>query len=168
MNKKKSDVDRAVSAASAILIFSDNSEKKLREKLSKKGFEGDIADRAVEAMREAGLINDSRLIRANYEYLANKKLFGRGRLKAELAKKGFDYSLIDEAVAKYEGDIDFKENCLKLVRRKGIGEKLIDKETRKNAAASLMRYGYGYNEIKYALISVIKENGNKETQNEKN
>lgn len=160
----KSEVDRAVSVASGILIFADNTEKKLREKLSKKGFDDGTVSEAIELLREAGLVNDGRLIRNTIEYLASRKLYGRARLKPELAKRGFDRDLIDGVFDEYTSDIDFKGNCLKLVRRKGLESKFLDKETRKNVAGSLARSGYSYPEMKYALGVIIKENTDGNTE----
>ncbi len=155
---KNDPMSEVMSAASNIIVFADNTEKKLREKLVRKGFAEELVDCAIERLKKAGVVNDERLIYSAAESLANKKLYGRGRIKLELQKKGFERSLISEIFEDCIADIDFKENCLKLVKKKKLSSKLLDRETSKNATAALARYGYGYAEIKYAYTRLTLEN----------
>ena len=153
---KNNPISEVLSAASNILVFADNTESKLREKLLKRGFADEHVDMALERLKESGVVNDRRLIFPAAEGLANKKLYGRGRIKLELQKMGFERSLISECFEECVEDIDFKENCLKLVIKKRLDKKLIDREKSKNAAVSLARYGYGYAEIKYAMMRLLE------------
>lgn len=152
------ELKEALSKASDILTFADNTEKKLREKLGKKGFDGNVIDKAVERLKNAGLLNDERLLLSNIESIANSKLIGKARIKTELLKRGFTPELINSRFEKLTKDMDFKGNCYKLVRKKGLELKFIDRETRNKVSAMLVRYGYGYAEIKFALTKVIEEN----------
>ncbi len=151
-------VKEVMAAATNILVFADNTEKNLRNKLERKGFDEVAIDRAVEKLKEAGLINDARLMHSVSEYLADKKLYGRSRIKLELQKKGFDKSLIGEQFDECVSEVDFKENCLKLVRKKRLAEKILDSKTARSVTAALARYGYGYAEIKYAYTRLLEEN----------
>jgi len=150
-------MDSAVAAASNILVFADNTEKKLREKLSARGFDGEVVDAAVEKMRSAGLINDARLMHSVTENLADKKLYGKGRIRLELQKKGFDKRLISEQLDDCVKDIDFKENCVRLIKKKRLIDKIKDSNTAQAVTAAILRYGYGYAEIKYAYKRLIEE-----------
>ena len=150
-------VKEVMAAASNILVFADNTEKNLRDKLSRKGFDGEVIDTAVERLKAAGLVNDARLMRSVSEYLADKKLYGRGRIKLELQKKGFDRELIGESFNDCVADVDFKENCLKLVKKKRLADRIKDSNTAKAVTAALARYGYGYAEIKYAYTRLLEE-----------
>lgn len=151
-------VKEVMAAATNILVFADNTEKNLRNKLERKGFNEEAIDSAVEKLKEAGLINDARLMHSVSEYLADKKLYGRGRIKLELQKKGFDKCLIGEQFDECVSEVDFKENCLKLVRKKRLAEKILDSKTARSVTAALARYGYGYAEIKYAYTRLLEEN----------
>ena len=157
---KKDPVSEVLSAASSIIVFADNTENKLREKLLKRGFEKEYVDVAIERLKSAGVVNDERLIFTAVEAIANKKLYGRGRIKLELQKMGFERSLISDCFEECTEDIDFKENCLKLAVKKRLDKKLIDREKSKNAAAALARYGYGYSEIKYAMMRLLENEEN--------
>lgn len=151
-------VKEVMAAASNILVFSDNTEKNLRDKLTRKGFNEEAIERAVNKMKEAGLINDARLMQSVSEYLADKKLYGRARIKLELQKKGFDKQLIGENFNECVSNVDFKENCLKLIHKKKLANKIKDSKTARAVTAALARYGYGYAEIKYAYTRLLEEN----------
>lgn len=155
---KDQSVKEVMAAASNILVFADNTEKSLRDKLERKGFSKEAIDASVEKLKEAGLINDARLMQSVSEYLADKKLYGKGRIKLELQKKGFDKQLIGENLEDCVSDVDFKENCLKLVRKKKLADKIKDSKTARAVTAALARYGYGYAEIKYAYTRLLEEN----------
>lgn len=157
-NKERDPLSEAVASASNILAFADNSEKRLREKLAVRGFDDGIIDAAVNKMKSAGLINDARLIRSSGEYLAEKKLYGKSRIKLELQKKGFDRRLIDEELDRGLEDVDFKENCVKFIKKKKLTDKIKDSTSARAVTAALTRYGYGYAEIKYAYTRALEEN----------
>ena len=157
-NISDSSVKDVITAATNILVFADNTEKSLRDKLERRGFEGRVIDSAVNKLKEAGLINDARLMRSVTEYLADKKLYGKGRIMLELRKKGFDKQLIGENIDECISDVDFKENCVKLIKKKRLVDKIRDSKTAQRVTAALARYGYGYAEIKYAYTRLIDEN----------
>ena len=153
-----SSAKEVMTAASNIIAFADNTEKSLRDKLSKKGFSDELIENAVNKMKSAGLINDARLMESYTEQLANKKLYGKGRIKLELQKKGFDSRLIRERLNECTSEVDFKENCYKLVKKKKLSDKIKDSKTARAVTAALARYGYGYAEIKYAYTRLLEEN----------
>ncbi len=144
-------------AASNIIVFSDNTEKKLREKLFHKGFDEELIDYAVNRLKVAGVVNDERLIRSYCTYLAEKKLYGKIRIKFELQKKGFERELINECFEECVEGIDFKKNCVKLIYKKKFVNKITDEKSAKNVTATLARYGYSYAEIKYAYTRLLEE-----------
>ena len=151
-------VNKVMESASNILIFADNTEKSLRIKLEKKGFDEEAINAAVDKLKSAGLINDARLMRSFTEYLADKKLYGKARIKLELQKKGFDKELISDEFNECISDTDFSENCVKLLKKKRLADKIRDSKTARKVTAFLSRYGYGYAEIKYAYTRLLEEN----------
>lgn len=153
-----------MASASNILVFADNTEKSLREKLARKGYDRELIDTAVNKLKEAGLVNDARLMKSFSEYFADKKLYGKARIKLELQKKGFDRQLIGEKFDETVQDVDFKENCLKLVRKKNLVQKICDSKTAQKVTAFLSRYGYGYAEIKYAYTILLEESEENEEE----
>ena len=59
---KKDPVSEVLAAASNIIVFADNTENKLREKLVKRGFDEALIDVAIERLKASGVVNDERLI----------------------------------------------------------------------------------------------------------
>ena len=147
-----------MSAASDILVFADNTEKSLREKLLRKGYDKKLVDSALVKLKVSGLVDDARFMSSYIDYLASKKFYGKARIKLELQKKGIGRELISEHFDDCIDDIDFKENCVKLICKKKLNDKIRDSKTASAVTAALVRYGYGYAEIKYAYTRLLEEN----------
>ena len=139
------ELDSVIQAGIRILAYAPNTEKQLRNKLKHKGHDLDLIDSAIEYFIERGYVNDSDYIERVAENLANKKLYGIGRIKNELYRMGFSYELIQELTF---DEIDFESNCAKMLRKRG-GQ--FDEKT----VAALRRYGYSGVEIK-AAYKIIK------------
>ncbi len=141
---------KAARSALNMLDYADCTEKKLREKLSRKGYDEDEVDFAVKYAKKVGYLNEERYL-ANAVYgIANSKLYGKRRLVAELYSKGFKR----EDIANIDFDeIDFVSNCAKRIEkiknRYSDGRKLY---------AALMRYGFSPSEIKDAIRITEEEN----------
>lgn len=140
--------EKAKKSAVNILEYADNTERRLREKLGRKGFSPDDIETAVAYVKAGGLLNDKRYIAAAAEYMANVKLYGKARIAQSLYAKGF--SRDDISALEYE-DIDFCDVCRRriLKTKNAEGEKLV---------AALRRYGFCYSEIRAAL-DLIKNDG---------
>ena len=122
-----------------IIDYADKTEKKLRERLSGKGYSEDEIDFGVEYAKKAGYLNEERFMQRAAEGIANGKLYGKRRLLQELYAKGFKR----ETLSKLDlSEINFPENCAKRIkqtaRRYCSEEKLY---------AALLRYGYTRDDI---------------------
>lgn len=141
---------KATRSALNILDYADCTEKKLIEKLRRKGYDEDEIDFATAYAKKVGYLNDARLI-ANAVYgIANSKLYGKKRIIAELYTKGFrreDIEAVDFS------EIDFTENCAKRIRKTKNRYSDIHK-----LYAALMRYGFSGSEIKEAMSITEEEN----------
>ena len=133
-----------------MLDYADCTEKKLIEKLRRKGYDEDEIDYAVAYAKRVGYLNDARLIANTVYGIANSKLYGKRRIITELFTKGFKREDI-EAVDFEE--IDFVRNCAKRIEK----TKNRYSEERKLYAA-LMRYGFSPSEIKAAIRIIEEEN----------
>lgn len=135
---------KAIRSALNILDYADNTEKKLREKLFRKGYTAEETDIAVEYARKMDYLNESRFLEVMVYSLANTKLYGRRRIIQELYVKGFRREIIAEADF---SEIDFIANCCKRVKK----TKNNYSDVRKLYEA-LLRYGFSSDEIKKAFI----------------
>lgn len=141
-----------ISSAMNILVYANNTEKRLREKLSRKGYCSDDIDTALEYVKGKGYINEKSQVIDAAVMLATTKLYGKKRIAVELYKKGFkreDIAQIDYD----ELEIDFIAGCAALICR---ACKLDDDEKREfvpdnKIMGSLIRYGYTVSEIREAV-----------------
>lgn len=148
--KISEELPEVIEAGIRILAYSQNTEKQLRVKLKRKGYNPDLIDSAIEYFIEKGYLNDIDYINHVVENLAKRKLYGAVRIKTELYRMGFSYELIQNLSF---GDIDFEENCVKMLKKRG-GE-----FNDKNITA-LRRYGYSGSEIKAAYKLIKNEDDN--------
>ena len=144
--------EKALKSAFNILDYADNTEKKLREKLARKGNTTEAINFAVDYCKAHGFLNDMRYLLHISERIANVKLYGRRRVIEELYTKGFTREDIE--LLTFE-DIDFAENCAERIRQ--TGARYSDPEKLKNA---LLRYGYSWTDIRAALEIIAEEQEN--------
>lgn len=152
-----------IRSAMNILVYSDNTEKKLRDKLIRKGFSKDNIDTAVEYVIGKGYLKEKKMLYRTAEILATAKLYGRRRIATELYKKGFKRD--DIASVDYdELGIDFSECCAALIIKL---YKLYDNDDKMSFSiddkgkASLVRYGYSISEINRAVELIRGKDGDR-------
>lgn len=131
---------RARKSAVNILSYADNTESRLREKLTAKGYSREAADDAVQYVISRGWLDERRQAEAALRYLAGVKLYGKRRIFQELRKRGFRREIIDGC--DFDG-CDFATNCLRLWEKRG---KTDDERT----IAYLIRAGYSGDDIRAA------------------
>lgn len=136
---------KALKTAMNIVGYKDNTEFTLREKLSERGYSAETVDNVTEFMKSKGYVDDSRMLIRTARSLANGKLYGKARIKNELAQKHFDREVLSSLDWDSEelADIDFAEVCLKLLKKRG-GTR--DEKT----YAFLRRYGHSPADIRAA------------------
>lgn len=96
-----------LSSAYRILQSGANSRKMLREKLVKKGFSVEEANEAIALCEAQGFLSEKKLFLAHAAYLAEKKRFGRRRIRLELMKK-FDHASVNAYFDEALEEIDFE------------------------------------------------------------
>ena len=144
----------AMRKGSELLSYSASSRVRLAHRLRQKGIDRESAQYAAEQLESLGLIDeDADVERAVASYL--KKLYGKKRIYRELCAKGYDRDVISRELSAIDENT-LVENCVALFRRK---HKIFppEPEDQKKIIASLVRYGYGFAEIKRAL-EIIDEN----------
>ena len=132
------------------------SEKALRLKLIRAGFEKDIATEVVERISREGLLYDTDAACREAER-ALRKLWGRRRIEAELYKKGYGADSVRAALKHLDGvGADYVVNCKRLLSKR-LRSAYPDPDELKKLYAALVRYGYSTGEIREALGFVIDE-----------
>ena len=159
---KYEEIVRASRLASAykkglvFLGYGSHSKKTLYFKLKSRGFEDEITNEAIAMLSSEGYINeDSSCLREAEKSL--QKLWGKKRIISHLYSKGFSESSVRDALDEL-GEIDYAENCKKLILRdhkRGLLAAREDKAEMSKLVASLTRMGYSFSEIKSALAEIL-------------
>lgn len=143
----------AIRKGSELLSYSSSSRVRLSQRLRKKGIDRESAEFAAEHLEGLGMINEEADVEgAVRSYL--KKLYGKKRIYRELCAKGYDRDIISCELECIEEEV-LVENCVSLIKKKHKSFP-DDPETQKKIIASLVRYGYSFNEIKRALMLIEK------------
>ncbi len=132
-----------------ILSFADNTKKNLVRKLILKGFSKEIAADAADHLEKTGYINEAEAAKILSRDMAQKKLYGARRISAALYEKGFSRDAVERAME--ELDVDFHIICGKRIEAMGGKALFVDKALKQKAVASLMRYGFSYDDIREGL-----------------
>lgn len=139
---------KALNTTLNILGFADNTEKKLREKLTRKGYSPDSVEYAVAYVKKIGALNDKRFLEREATRIAEQKLYGRRRIEQELYAKGFAR---DDILSLDFEEVDFPALCAKRI----VKTRARFTDPRKLYAA-LVRYGYTSSDIREAQ-SLVRE-----------
>lgn len=126
----------------------DRTERNIRERLRGSGYIGEIADRAVESLKEYGYIDDARYARMYVESMRDGKNKSMRAIEAALYAKGVPRDVISEAV---DGlDFDEEEQIVKALAKKGYTAEALseaDGDTKRKLYGFLARKGFSHDAI---------------------
>ena len=148
----------AIRKGSELLSYSSSSRKRLVQRLRNKGIDKENAENAASHLAQIGAINEECDAERQVE-LCLRKLWGKKRIYNELIVKGYESEHIARALENITKE-QMMENCALLLQKK---HKRIpdDPNVRRKIAGSLSRYGYTFDEIKYAFEKALTQ---KETE----
>lgn len=146
----------AVKYCSYLISFSAKSEGALKKRLREKEYSDEAIEAALDVLRSSGVTDDERLCAEKYAYLAQSKLYGPYRLRAEMMSKGFNREAINEA--ERTNEIDFDALLSRLIKKllNSSRPSFSDRKEREKFKAKLSRYGYGIEEIN-RVLSILSE-----------
>jgi regulatory protein len=152
----------AYDRALGILAARDRSSVELRRRLVQKGIEAPHAEAAVARLVERGVVDDAKYARAVVRSKAVGGGASRRRVSQELAKRGVERTVADEAVAEVwrEEEVDQREAAERLARKRLSSVAQLDPlSQRRRLYAFLARRGYDADEIRHAIDTVLGEGG---------
>ena len=150
---KQEKVGSCYASAMRLLAYADRSEKQLREQLERRGYGKEEINDAIELLKEKKYLSDPRFMEQCARYLANRKLYGRGRIRIELILKfgresyALNYPQIESSL---EDSVNYHENALTLARKHFA-------RGRDYIFAKLKNNGFSSDEIKYALTCLDEQ-----------
>ena len=136
-----------------LMDYCDNTYVQLFGKL-RRSYAEDICYDVCDKLAEIGVINDRRYAENLARRLVEVKLMGRYRAVNDMKQKGLPKALIDEALAPYaDGE---RERLRELIRKKYMN-KLDFEDRNRKVTASLVRYGYSFDDIRAVLKEIEEE-----------
>ena len=136
-----------------LMDYNDNTYMGLFKKLQK-NYSDDICFEVCDKLAEIGVINDRRFAANLARKLVEVKLMGRYRAVQEMKQKGLTKSIIEEALEPYDGT--YPERLKELIMKKYLN-KLDYEDRNRKVTASLVRYGYSFEDIKAVLREIREE-----------
>lgn len=141
------EVSRALSAALALMASRPRSEREVRDRLVRRGFDSDVVSGVIGRLKERGYLNDEEFARFWIENRASFRPRGELALRQELRAKGVDRATVEQSLASAE--IDDVALALDLARRKLGSLRDLDPETRRRRLTGLLqRRGFSYATIR--------------------
>ena len=142
----------ALRTALNILDARDVPAARLRQKLRERGYDRDITDRVIEALRLKGYLQEERMAEAAVRYLLETKLLGHARILMELRERGFSPDTIDgiDFDSPPYSELDWEEAKRKLYRRMGS-------EDSQKTYAAFLRHGWNLTDYKAAVRAAEEE-----------
>ena len=145
---------KAKNKALNILSKSDQSEKKIREKLSY-DFEESIIDKVIIFLKNNNFINDDILAQKIVNTNINLNKCGINKIKQNLYIKGINKNSIDEALGDVDYNIEF-ENAMYLAKKRYNRIKNEDKRKIYQKISQHLAYkGFNYDIIKRVLNKIL-------------
>jgi regulatory protein len=147
---------RCLNAAIQYLSYRPRSEAELRERLHRRGFDGDNVEATIAKLREQGLVDD--LAFAQF-WKDNRESFrprSQWLTRLELRRRGVADDIIDEAVA----GIDDEDSAYRAALDRAHSLPLSDYQSfRRRLGEYLKRRGFGYRVINHTVERVWQEQG---------
>ncbi|MBQ7337419.1 MAG: regulatory protein RecX [Clostridia bacterium] len=141
-----------------ILGYGANSARTLHHKLTEKGFDPEVATRAVEALSEKGYLREERdACRVAKQIMRRGR--GKRRILQELRARGYGDEAL-RAAAQSLTEEDFGALCVEVLRRKSPCPPSESDERRKTVAY-LLRCGFEMSDIRAAMTVVWSVRGGK-------
>lgn len=145
---------KAKNKALNILSKADQSEKKIREKLSSE-FEEDTIDIVIEFLLKNKFIDDDLLAQKIVNTNVNLNKCGRNKIKQNLYNKGIAIESINEAISEIDKDVEF-ENAMYLAKKRYERVKNEDKRKIYQKISQHLAYkGFDYDIIKIVLNKLL-------------
>ncbi|SCH35757.1 MULTISPECIES: recombination regulator RecX [unclassified Romboutsia] len=145
---------KAKNKALNILSKADQSERKIREKLSN-DFEEDTINKVIEFLKRNNFINDNLLAQKIVNTNLNLNKCGKNRIKQNLYNKGLDSNAISEAISEIDSDAEF-ENAMYLAKKRYDRIKNEDKRKIYQKLSQHLTYkGFNYDIIKRVLNKLL-------------
>jgi len=144
------DENEAKETALRFLSFRRRTEKEIKDRLKRKGFDEKIIRHTIDKLKEYDLINDFEFAQSWVKERLAHRPRGKKLLQQELWKKGIKKEIIDRVIEKLCRDED--RSALQLLEKiKGRYRNLEPKVAKRRMFGLLLRRGFSYETAKNAV-----------------
>lgn len=134
-----------------------HSEKELRDKLLRKGFEETRIDAVIAELKDVGYLDDASFARSYAQSRLSNKPMGAFLLRRELQQKGVAEPLIKSAIEEAYSGVDEEELATELVRRRAARYRELEEEKKKKRLYDfLRRRGFRWEVVKRVIERTVK------------
>ena len=145
---------RCLNAATHYLSYRLRSESELRERLHRRGFDGDSVETVLAKLKEQGLVDDTEFARFwkdNREWFSPRSQW---LTKLELKRKGVADDIIDQVTEAIDDDNSAYQVALSKARNLPLSDRQV---FRRRLGDYLKRRGFGYGVINHTVERVWQE-----------
>ena len=149
-------LQRCLNAAYRYLSYRPRSESEVRERLQRRGFDGDCTEAAISRLREQGLVDDA--VFAQF-WKENRESFSprsQRLTRLELKRKGVGSDVIEQVAADVDDGDSAYRAALGRVRRLPLSDY---QGFRRRLGEYLRRRGFNYEVINHTVERVWQEQG---------
>ena len=130
--------------------------KEIRDKLVERGYLGKIIEDVIATLERYGYLNDRTYAEEWIRSRMRSKPKGKIAIRQELARKGVERSIIEDALSQEFDESREKDMVLELARRKVKSYKRDEPvAVRRKLYSFLLRRGFDYETVKYAVNQVM-------------
>ena len=139
-------VRAARETAMGYLGYGARTEREVRQKLIRSGFDDNVAEDTVARLRELGYLDDAAYARSYAQARFRNRGYGPGRLRSDLMRRGIAAALIDAVL----DDLTEQEDMLEAARRHAekrwprLAAEPDARKRRKKLSDYLVRRGFSY------------------------
>jgi regulatory protein len=102
----KDKLESCKDAALRLLSYCPRSIKEISDRLNKKGFSADTIENVISALKKAGYLDDLKFAKDRIDSKLRKNPVSKNIIRAQLALRGIDEPVIDEALSGFEEAFD--------------------------------------------------------------
>lgn len=152
-SRLKGSADKARVSALKLLSYRVRSEQEIRERLVGKGFNPEVVETVIKALKGSGLINDKETATSFLRIARETKLLGRRGIRDYLFKRGIPHEIVEEVLE----DIDEIDSAIKATQKWLRHNSLDDPQAEARLRQYLMRRGYSSDTINEVIKKYHKE-----------
>jgi regulatory protein len=152
--KDSDSLQRCLDAAYSFLSYRPRSEMEVKQRLRRRGFDGEMIDKVVSRLKRNALINDVEFVKYWLDNRAEFNPKGRILLKIELKRKGIRRELLNDMIS----SVNDEENAYRAAQKKSRILNNLEYDEFKSRLVNYLKWrGFGYEVIGNVCTRIWQE-----------